>query len=271
MAVTSAYVAKEEAIRRKPVELYHLWTNSGSHWYYTSGDVSVVFDANTYVPATIKRGMVEKNSELDVSTLSVQLVNLGSPISDFFEINPIEVIWISVAKLHREQDPLEANIIFLGQIKDIAFSGVSAEISCVGFEQFLKMPIPQLRFQINCNHKVFDTNCGLDSATYKVTTSITLDTTETQLTHATFDTYADGYFTGGKVKFNNEYRGIIAHAGSIITMAYKMKDLISNDTVDVYPGCDGRLETCRDKYNNVIHSLAFRYIPYDNPTERTSL
>ena len=268
---TATYIAFEESLTRKPVELYHVWRDGGVHWYFTSGDVSVVFDANTYVPATIKRGMVEKNSDLDVSTLSIQAFNLGTPVSDFFAINPVEVLWISVSKLHREQSPLEANIIFLGQIKEVSFSGIAAEINCVGFELFLKMPVPQWRFQVTCNHKVFDANCSLTKASYKTTTAITLDATKTQLTSADFGTKADGYFTGGEVAFQDEHRGVIAHAGSLVTLAYPMKNLVSTDTVDAYPGCDGRPETCRDKFNNVVHSLWFKYIPIDNPTQRTTL
>ena len=271
MTVSATYIAKEEAVQRKPAELYHIWRDGGGHLYYTSGDVSVVFNSNTYTPATIKRGMIKKDSEIEVSTLSIQALNLSSVTTDFFAINPVEILWISVAKIHREQSPLEANIIFLGQIKEVSFSGIAADITCVGFELFLKMPIPQWRFQINCNHKVFDANCSLTKASYKTTTAVTLDATKTQLTSSSFGAQANGYFTGGEITFQDEHRTAIAHVGNLVTLAYPMKNLVSTDTVDAYPGCDGRPETCRDKFNNVIHSLWFKYIPLDNPTQRSSL
>lgn len=271
MTVSSTYIANEEAIQRKPVELYHIWRDGGGDLYYTSGDVDVVFETNTYTPATIRRKAIERTSDLDTTTLTIQALNLDAPISDFFEINPVEVIWISVSKLHREQDPLEANVIFLGLIRDVAFSGVAAEIHCVGFEHFLNMPVPQWRFQKTCNHKIFDSNCGLDRASYKTTTIITLDATGTQLTSTDFGSQEDGYFTGGVVDFENEHRPIIAHTGDLITLAYRMKNLETNDTVDVYPGCDGRPETCRDKYNNIVHGLWFNYIPKENPVHRTGV
>lgn len=268
---TAAYIAKEEALTRKPGELYHIWRDGGGHLYYTSGDVSVVFNSNTYTPATLKRGMIKKDSELEISTLSVQAMNLGAVTTDFFAINPVEVLWISIAKIHREQSPLEANILFLGQIKEVSFSGVEAEITCVGFELFLKMEIPQWRFQVTCNHKLFNTNCALTKASYKTTTAVTLDATKTQLTSSAFGAKADGYFTGGEITFGDEHRGVIAHVGSLVTVAYPMKNLVTGNTVDAYPGCDGRPETCRDKFNNVVNSLWFKYIPIDNPTQRTSV
>jgi len=271
MAVTSTIVANEEAVQRKPVELYHFWRDGGADLYYTSGDVSVTYDSNTYLPATLKRGSIEKNNELNTTTVIVQAVNLGVPVSDFIAINPVEIYWVSISKLHRDQSPLEANILFLGQIKNVAFSGVTAEIECIGFEAFLEMPIPQWRFQVTCNHKVFDTKCSLTSTSYKTTTAITLDATKTQLTSSDFGLEVDGYFTGGEVRFEDEHRGIVAHTGDVLTFAYKMKNLVSTDTVDAYPGCDGRAETCRDKFDNVVNGLFFRNIPIENPAERTSI
>ncbi len=271
MTLTQDYIDAEEASQRKPAELYHFWRAGGGDIYHTSGDVSVDYDGNTYTPATLKRGRTKKNNELNVTQLAIQALNLGDTISDFVKINPVEVLWVSVMKIHRDQVPLEASVVFLGQVKNVAFSGVAAEITCVGFESTLKMPIPQWRFQTTCNHKLFDARCALTKASYKTSTAITLDSTKTQLTSTDFGTEDDGYFTHGEVQFGDEHRPIIAHSGDIITIAYQMNDLADTDTVDAYPGCDGRPETCRDKFNNVVHGLWFKYIPVENPAERTTL
>jgi hypothetical protein len=47
-----------------------------------------------------------------------------------------------------------------------------------------------------------------------------------------------------------------------------MVNLADNNTVMVYPGCDGRIETCRDKFDNLIHFLGFPFIPDENPATR---
>ena len=33
---TDDYIAEEEAKKRKPIELYHIWREGGEHWRYTS-------------------------------------------------------------------------------------------------------------------------------------------------------------------------------------------------------------------------------------------
>jgi len=70
------------------------------------------------------------------------------------------------------------------------------------------------------------------------------------------------------VEFEGERRTIVSHVGSVITINFKMIELVSTDTVDAYPGCDGRIETCRDKYDNIANFLGFPFIPDENPARR---
>jgi uncharacterized phage protein (TIGR02218 family) len=266
---TADYIAKEEASVRKPVELYKIWSGA-AFWYYTNGDVAVDFDGETYDPATISRGSVSYNSEIEISTIKITFAAVADPVVQYIAQNPVAIAWIEVSRLHREQDPLEKSVVFIGQIKAVSFKGVSAEADCVGFEHFLKMPVPLWRYQLTCNHKLFDTRCGITKADYKITATVTLDTTGTVLTSATFGGYDAGYFVGGLVEFEGERRTISAYSGNTITMNFQMINLLSGDSVDVYPGCDGRIETCRDKFDNIDNYLGFPFIPEENPARRMS-
>jgi uncharacterized phage protein (TIGR02218 family) len=253
--VTQDYIDKEEAEQRKPAELYHFWRDGGEHWRYTDGDIPVTFDG----------------SQLEVTTMSIKAAYVENPVLEFIATNPVEILWISAMKLHRDQAPLEASVIFLGQIKGVSFKGISANVNCVGFEHFLKQTVPRWRYQPTCNHIVFDSKCTLVAADYKITAAVTLDSTKTKLTSATFDAQEDGYFTGGgKVVFGDETRTVTDHTGAVLTLMYKFKELEDNDSVDAYPGCDGKIETCKDKFDNILNHLGFSHIPVENPALRVS-
>lgn len=267
---SSAYIAKEEASQRKPVELYHIWRDGGQNWYHTSGDVSVTFDGNDYTPATLERSLVKWESQLEVSIMTITAGSVQDPVFDFIAQNPIEILWVSVMKLHRDQVPLEADVIFVGQIRDVSFKGVAAQVKCVGFEHFLSKTIPAWRYQITCNHQVFDVNCALDSNLFKTTETITLDSTKTVLTGTAFGLEDDGFFIGGQVVFGVESRTIVEHVGTAITLMYKMIELADTDSVDAFPGCDQRAETCRDKYDNILNFLGMPFIPVENPATRVT-
>lgn len=266
--VTQDYTNQEEANQRKPVELYHIWRDGGVHWRYTSGDVPVTFGGEVYSVSPLSRGSVTYNSKLDITNLQINAPALFSSTIEYISQNPIEILWISVSKLHRDQDPLEADIIFIGQIKEVSYKGIEGIINCVGFEHFLKGTIPHERYQFNCNHKVFDSKCALVKASYITSTIIGIDATGTILTSSDFDLKADGYFIGGEVIHGVESRTITYHIGNTIKLMYKMNDLEAGDLVSAYPGCDGRAATCRDKFNNIIHFFGFPFIPIENPATR---
>lgn len=268
--VSADYISEEEASQRRPAELYHMWRDGGEHWRYTSGDTTVTYDGEDYVPATLERSQVQYDSQLGIVTMTIKAAYLTDTILEYISTNPIEILWISIMKIHRDQDPLEADVIFIGQIKDVSFKGIQASITCVGFEHFLKQAVPRWRYQLACNHNLFDSQCSLVKADYKVEAVVTLDATRTIISSATFgdSEFGDGYFTGGELVFGVESRTIVSHIGFDITLMYKMKELEDNDTVDAYPGCDKRLETCRDKFDNIINSLGFLFIPIKNPALR---
>ena len=265
------YTDKEEATQRKPVMLFKRWRDDESElWYDTSGDVAVTFEGNEYLPGTLKSGSITYGSNLEITTMTISTSFSSMEVIENIITNPMEVMWISAMKLHRDQVPLEADVIFVGQIKNTTLQGVNANVNCVGFEHFLSNSVPQWRYQLNCNHQVFDHRCALNPEDYKVTETITLDATKTILTGTDFALKADQYYRGGKVYFENQERTIVNHEGTELTIMYKMKDIVSGSDVDATPGCDRRPETCRDKYDNIIHRLGFENIPNENPAERVT-
>lgn len=271
--VTDAYISKETAAERQPVELYHIWhIETDQHWRYTSGDIAVTFGGHVYNPATIKRGPVIYSSDLEVSSLTVDVARMTTPFSVFVAQNPVEILWIQVSRLFRDQDPLEAGVIFIGQIKSVSIKGLATKLHCVGFESYLRQSVPVERYQAQCNWTVFDLNnpkinkCKLNKNSYKLTTTVTVSSNGLELTSADFALQADGYYQLGYIYFEGHRRSITAHVGSLVTLRFAFADLESSDGVDAYPGCDGSLVTCRDKFNNVVNNGGFPYIPLDNPT-----
>lgn len=265
--VSNTYTSKETATLRKPIELYKIWSGA-TYWYYTSSDIPIEFDGQTYECAALARGTLEYNSMLEVSTMRIQIAGITEPAAQYLAQHPTDIIWVEISRLFIDMDPLEKSVIFIGQIKTVGFKGLQAEVTCVGFEHFLKMPVPTDRYQVTCNHKLFNSKCSMVAASYKNSTAIALSENKLSLTANLFAIFPDGYFTGGFVTKGTETRTIISHSGTTITLAYKMLQLVHGDTVDAYPGCDGRVETCRDKFNNIAHFFGFPFIPDENPTLR---
>lgn len=262
--VPATYNREEVGHEKRPVELYHMWRGD-THWYYTSGDVSVVYNGNTYIPATIERGTVTFDTKLEVSTLLVTFGRVHDPIIKFIAQNPIDVIWIEVFRAFREQAPLEVGVVFIGQIQTVAIKGLQGKASCVGFDYYLKQPIPIPRYGPQCNWTLFDERCTKDDTGFKVTTSVTVSSDLLTLTSADFGTFGDSFFTRGHLEWNDNRRMITSHVGNDVVMRYAILDITDGEIVEAFAGCNGEIETCRDKFSNVDWFGGHPYIPIDNP------
>lgn len=100
--VSAAYIAKEEAEQRKPVELYHFWRDGGEHWRYTDGDITVTFEGEVYSPATLSRSLTKYDTQLEVTSLQIDAAYVENPVLEFIAVNPVEILWVEVLKGFRD-------------------------------------------------------------------------------------------------------------------------------------------------------------------------
>lgn len=269
---TPPYIDREEAVEQNAVELFHFW-NEVEDWFYTSHDEAFNYQSETYQPASLTRGSVSYDSKLEVSTINVSAAFNEDPLIDFIAQNPIEPIWLEILRVHKDR-PAEASVVFIGQAKMVGISGQEATLQGVGFEFFLKQRIPILRFQPKCNYFIYDdlvdgSGCGVDQTGFKLSTTVdTITSDGLTITNSDFALEADGFYKYGWIEFQNERRMITSHVGSTIEIRYRIFDLEAGSSIDAYPGCDGAVETCRDKFSNVDQFGGFPYIPVDNPATR---
>ena len=263
------FFTSDQATTRQPVEIYHIWQQggAGSHWYYTSGDVAVVYDGHTYEPAPIKRDTVQFREGDEVSSLSLSASDQTGPIATYISSNPVDLYWIEIRKFFRDQVTPAALVLFIGQIKSVSMNGAEASVECVGFERMFNEAIPRFRYGPQCNWTLFDERCALTRSAWKVSDVITIwpDSRELDIDVPAAAAFADGYFTLGVLETAEASRLITNHVGSVITIRSAILGLEDGDAVDIYPGCDGRMATCRDTFDNFIRFGGHPYVPVDNP------
>lgn len=259
------FIAKEEGNERLPGELYHFWRGS-THWRYTSGDVEVYYNGNVYTPAPIQRRSVTYDSKLQINSVSINMSRIAGPASQFIAATPVDLVWVSIHKFHRDLVVEETTPIFIGQIKSISFKGTDALVNCVGFEQFLRQVVPRYRFGPSCQHTLYDTRCGVDSSLYSRSlqpTTISID--GLIITSSVFDEQSDYYYALGYLYFGDYKRMITYHIGDTIKIRYAIAGLNVNNVVTVCAGCDKSRDTCLTKFNNIDNHFGFTEIPDSNP------
>jgi len=267
---SAAYDNKENAIKRQPAELFHIYDSSSIDEYYTNGDVAVVYGGHTWNPAVIKREQIEYNSDLNNSQLTITVDYLNPVVFYYISYNPPRTVWVEVYKLHRDL-PLETDILFVGVISQVEISGNSAKVLVSGFEGFFEKSVCPKRFQRQCQHQLGDSKCTIDLESYKY--SLTCNSVSTDgLTLTMSGSTTENILVLGFIKNETddwtESRMIVYNVGTSVKIRYPFGESIVGKACTLYYGCSGDITVCRDSFNNLDHFLGFPYIPIDNPARR---
>jgi uncharacterized phage protein (TIGR02218 family) len=272
LEVSETFEAAELEEQRRPYELYRIWLQelTTEEWCYTNGDIPVAYNTKVYYPAPIERGSIEWDVELQVSKLEVTFASLNPSITQFLTSSPIELVWVEVLRGFRDLAVDDVSVVFIGQIRSVSFQAGSGVAECVGMEFFLEKPIPNVRYQAACNWKVYDDQCTLNRENYcyyGIVASIGEDATQITVTGIN-DTEGD-FLKYGWLELGPDWvtkRMISASSGGSVTMRYPIAGLQVGDGIRAYAGCDGDIETCHNKFGNVLNFGGHCSIPTDNPS-----
>lgn len=135
------------------------------------------------------------------------------------------------------------------------------EIEYRSLAQVLQQPIGR-KFVKNCDADLGDSRCTKDLTAFTVTGTLTGVTSNRVATDSS-RAEADGYFTYGNFTFTSGANDglsqeVKAFSGGQFTFFLPFPyDVEIGDTYTVYAGCDKKLSTCRDKFDNVINFQGF--------------
>lgn len=237
----------------------------GTIYTFTDHDQDLVVGAETYVARTgYKRSAVTNASNGSVDNVEIQGFVDDASISeldvrrglwDYAEIRLFVVDWTAPdagqAKLRRG---------WLGEVRSTDTGAFVAEL--VGMAQLLAQVVGEV-YSPECPAQLGDARCTVDLAAFTTTGAIGGDPASTTVFPAGLGAeYTEGVltFTGGLnagVK-----REILEADGSTVTLFLPPPYVMAaGDTFTAVQGCDKKLLTCRDKFNNVPNFRGHPFIP----------
>ena len=85
------------------------------------------------------------------------------------------------------------------------------------------------------------------------------------MTVASVSGAVDQYYKSGAILIGNERRLIVDQTGAVLTLLAPFTGVANGTACTIYAGCDHTVETCRDKFSNVIHYGGFPFLHWKNP------
>lgn len=249
-------------------ELFHFYTRDESgtitySWRYNNSKRVINEGGYEYLPRAISRN--RWRSDLEENELSLDTPTDLGPIKYFLTDNPPANLWLTISSTASQ--PVEA---FVGKVTKVQFKifGYKAVVSLMSYSRLMAAEIPARRFTRGCERSLYRKGCEVNKNDYKVLIPVdemTFDSSLRVLSHATFGTFPDQYFTRGYIQIGFEQAYITKHVGNDIHIMNRFQTA-SGTNYEAYPGCDRTRNHCGGKFNNLARYGGFPYIPEKNPT-----
>jgi Phage conserved hypothetical protein BR0599. len=250
---------------------------------YTSRGDGIIYGGHVWSSTQIRRDRINRSGEINKNGLEL-FFPLGHPFAmDYLGYGPDGVTLATVWR----SEPANDNSfypIFKGRITDVGVDEDEVRITLQDIFTTSLVTGLHERMHGYCRHVVYDSaGCKLNREDFAVATVPTaIDSTYSVITCPEAAAFPNGYFSGGMLRTpNGRMRYISKHAGNQITLwrpEPTVSDMLTNAGwgqawgqyfggvgVTIYPGCDGSLKTCDERFDNLDNNGGFYFQRRGNP------
>lgn len=174
---------------------------------------------------------------------------------------------------------LDAETVFTGEMESASISGVTISLTFRPWPVVSSLRLPNFRIQPVCNHALFRPGCDLSKAAWEFSATVSAPGVAgypftfglSGLTGPASVTEAN-YFAGGWVEIGRDKISVRAStapsSGALtVTLARDPREYpAAGSPLKLFPGCDGRWETCKSKFNNGDNFGGHPHVPTSNPS-----
>ncbi|MFX5239039.1 DUF2163 domain-containing protein [Acinetobacter baumannii] len=259
-------------------DLYTITTIQGIAYRFTNYDFDLTVGGKVFSSQgpIISREGISLSLGIEVDNLSITIGTKET--TKFGEVSVAQAFHNGVLdgarfKLERifmdAQTPTDTSagtlVLFEGRIVEPEFDRYEIKASVVSDVDGLKLQMPRNLYQPGCLNTLFDSACGLRSADFAINTTIGANSTPNRILCDL--SQPQGWFTQGVVEFLEGVnigikRTVRLHETGALLLTLPLLEMPAiGEAIRVYPGCDKRLETCTNRFNNRARFRGSPYVP----------
>jgi uncharacterized phage protein (TIGR02218 family) len=256
-------------------DCFTLWLANGAVLTYTDLDLPVALNGFTYLANSILISGLKYRASRGVNVDSQQ-VTIFARASDTIGgvpfLQALQQGLFDGAEIQREKafftawgkPPIGSVVLFKGRVAQIDSIGRStAQMTVASDLVLLDIDMPRNCYQANCQHVLYDANCGVVAGTYSTTGNVVAGSTQTWIEWpGAAPAHQQGTitFTSGA---NTGATATIKSAGSgWLQLAYPLPHApAAGDAFSASYGCDRTMATCQSRFNNLSQFRGFPFVP----------
>lgn len=159
-------------------------------------------------------------------------------------------------------------VVFAGFVSDITVDRTSCELTLKSRKELLNIPFPYAAYQPSCRWPLYGAGCTLSLGAFQVGGTVAAGTPQALLFQSNL-TQTDGYFdeglitflSGANVNLSRTVRKYLNAGGAILLFQGLPSPPAPGDTFAIAPGCDKTMQTCQNRFSNLINFGGYPFIP----------
>ncbi|MBN6527894.1 DUF2163 domain-containing protein [Acinetobacter pittii] len=259
-------------------DLYTITTIQGIEYCYTSYDVNLTVQGKEFRAdgPIISREGISASLGIEVDNLSITIETNEStkfgevPVAQAFHNGILDGARFKLERIFLDiNTPTDTSagtlVLFEGRIVEPELNRYEINASVVSDVDNLKLQMPRNLYTPGCLNTLFDGACGLLSADFAVNTTIGTNSTPSRILCEL--SQPQGWFTQGVVEFLEGVnigikRTVRLHESGVLLLTLPLLDMPEiGEAIRVYPGCDKRLDTCTNRFNNRARFRGAPFVP----------
>lgn len=263
----------------RPYHLYlfaegaQLWrfTSLAEDWTSPPGAADASGSEQTWTASAVSHGPIQQSG--DPRRVEVEVT---FPVSDtfarrFLGVRGQAVTTLTIYRGHR-QVPEETRVVWKGRVIGPRVSGEQIALRCENLLTSVRSIGNAEVYSKICRHVLYGPGCNLDIESFFSGATATAYS-GLGVTVGEASGQANGYFAGGVIRHtaSGALGFITGHEGAALTLGGRLVDLEGeidaggSAAVEIAPGCDLSVATCRDRFSNLPNYGGFPWIPDRNP------
>lgn len=262
-------------------DLYTITLIDGTVLRYAAWDSDVTYSGHAFISTgpQIERSKVRTVIGIEVDTMDMtvhanasHLIN-STPWLQAAARGVLDGATVILERVFFSTPPTVVGgyINFSGRVADMSPTRSQVKMVVKSDLELLNVMMPRNLYQPGCKHTLYETDCGVNRASFAVAATVQSGSTTISL-NASALTAAAGYLDMGYVVFNSGAlsgmkRTIKAGSPGQVSLLNPLPQAPANgDTFTAYPGCDKTMDTCQGKFSNLVHFRAMPFIPVPETT-----
>jgi uncharacterized phage protein (TIGR02218 family) len=271
--------------------LFSIAYPDGTAYYrFTDFESALTFSSHSYVPAPIEHDRIRETLALDRQAVTLASRHFaGNPLSLLIPFRlewPLEVSIYEVAPAAGAAT--NGRLLFQGQVARAEYDGPFIRATVQSLTALFDRKIPRQLLQPGCNWSLYDAACkvgarageGMNNWTWQGTVTA-YDSSVLKITLSTVSriagsgvTLVNHFFAGGRIKLGTgsavQHR-LISDSAQTPFAIWVGSPFIgpqpeAGNVMYFLPGCDGRFDTCGNKFANSGRYGGFPFMPIGNPS-----